>query len=419
MLDCILPKERHLFKSFFPKPKLFFWSAIAWFLVALVAWYGFVVDLAPHLSLITPAPVEEGADASFLTLEKVWVYQYILLCAFLFCLFWFFYERNKWYWWAVVGSTLILLITYISVQVSVWVNEWYGDLYDLIQAAIAEPGSVELSNYLGKIISAVYVLVPNILLLVVNAFFTSHYVFRWRTAMNEYYTANWQQLRSVEGAAQRVQEDTMRFASIMEGLGSALVSSVMTLIAFLPVLWGLSKEVGSIPIFGELGGGLVFVALLSAAFGTVLLALVGIRLPGLEFNNQKVEAAYRKELVYGEDSDERADPPTLKELFTGVRGNYFKLYFNYLYFNVFRYSYLQFANFVPYVALGPSIVAGVISFGVFRRVLDAFNRVENSFQYLVNSWPTIIDLMSIHKRLIQFEGAMTDPINPTVDTVPQ
>lgn len=408
-----------MFKSFFPKPKLFFWSAIAWFLVALVAWYGFVVDLAPHLSLITPAPVEEGADASFLTLEKVWVYQYILLCAFLFCLFWFFYERNKWYWWAVVGSTLILLITYISVQVSVWVNEWYGDLYDLIQAAIAEPGSVELSNYLGKIISAVYVLVPNILLLVVNAFFTSHYVFRWRTAMNEYYTANWQQLRSVEGAAQRVQEDTMRFASIMEGLGSALVSSVMTLIAFLPVLWGLSKEVGSIPIFGELGGGLVFVALLSAAFGTVLLALVGIRLPGLEFNNQKVEAAYRKELVYGEDSDERADPPTLKELFTGVRGNYFKLYFNYLYFNVFRYSYLQFANFVPYVALGPSIVAGVISFGVFRRVLDAFNRVENSFQYLVNSWPTIIDLMSIHKRLIQFEGAMTDPINPTVDTVPQ
>lgn len=408
-----------MFKSFFPKPKLFFWSAIAWFLVALAAWYGFVVDLAPHLSLITPAPVEEGADASFLTLEKVWVYQYILLCAFLFCLFWFFYERNKWYWWAVVGSTLILLITYISVQVSVWVNEWYGDLYDLIQEAIAEPDSVALSTYLGKIISAVYVLVPNILLLVVNAFFTSHYVFRWRTAMNEYYTANWQQLRNVEGAAQRVQEDTMRFASIMEGLGSALVSSVMTLIAFLPVLWGLSKEVGSIPFFGELGGGLVFVALLSAAFGTVLLALVGIRLPGLEFNNQKVEAAYRKELVYGEDSAERADPPSLKELFSGVRGNYFKLYFNYLYFNVFRYSYLQFANFVPYVALGPSIVAGIISFGVFRRVLDAFNRVENSFQYLVNSWPTIIDLMSIHKRLIQFEGAMTDPINPTVDSLPQ
>ena len=52
--------------------------------------------------------------------------------------------------------------------------------------------------------------------------------------MNDYYMVHWQGLRSVEGAAQRVQEDTMRFAGIMEGLGSAFVSSIMTLIAFLP-----------------------------------------------------------------------------------------------------------------------------------------------------------------------------------------
>ena len=38
-------------------------------------------------------------------------------------------------------------------------------------------------------------------------------------------------------------------------------------------------------------------------FGTVLLMVVGIKLPGLQFNNQKVEAAYRKELVYGEDHE--------------------------------------------------------------------------------------------------------------------
>jgi peptide/bleomycin uptake transporter len=38
--------------------------------------------------------------------------------------------------------------------------------------------------------------------------------------------------------------------------------------------------------------------------GTGLLA-VGIKLPGLEFKNQRVEAAYRKELVYGEDDEPR------------------------------------------------------------------------------------------------------------------
>ncbi|MBX2835597.1 MAG: peptide antibiotic transporter SbmA [Gammaproteobacteria bacterium] len=404
-----------MFVSFFPKPKLFFWSAVAWFLIALAAWHGFVLDLGAQLTLFQPVESAEGGAAAFLTLEKVWVYQYIVFCSVVFCLFWYFYERNKWYWWAVVGSTLILLITYTNVQVSVWLNSWYGEFYNLIQEALAEPNKYELSEYFLKMTTAVFVLIPNILLLVIGAFFTSHYVFRWRTAMNEYYMVNWQQARDVEGAAQRVQEDTMRFAGIMETLGSSLIGSVMTLIAFLPVLMSLSEQVGSIWLLGDIKGGLVYVAIASALFGTVLMAAVGIRLPGLEFENQKVEAAYRKELVYGEDNAARCEPMTVKELFHDVRVNRFRLYFNYLYFNVFRYSYLQFSNFLPYLALGPAIVTGAITFGIFRQVLDAFSRVENSFQYLVNAWPTIIDLMSIHKRLKQFEGAIDNPINPTLD----
>jgi peptide/bleomycin uptake transporter len=229
---------------------------------------------------------------------------------------------------------------------------------------------------------------------------------------------HWDKLRLVEGAAQRVQEDTKRFAGIMEGLGSAFVSSIMTLIAFLPLLWNLSKEVTELPLFGAVEGSLVFLALISAAFGTVLLAAVGYRLPGLEFNNQKVEAAYRKELVYGEDNAERAAPPTVKKLYAGVRFNNFKLYFNYLYFNVFRFAYLQGATFIPLIALGPSMVAGMLTFGVYQQISNAFNRVENSFQFLVNSWPTIVELMSIHKRLMAFESIIhTDTTPLTKKTV--
>jgi len=137
---------------------------------------------------------------------------------------------------------------------------------------------------------------------------------------------------------------------------------------------------------------------------------VGYRLPGLEFNNQKVEAAYRKELVYGEDHEDRAAPLTVKELFGGVRKNYFRLYFNYMYFNVFRFAYLQGANFIPLVALGPTFVAGAITFGIFQQISNAFGRVENSFQFLVNSWTTIVELMSIYKRLIAFESIIhVDP----------
>ena len=224
--------------------------------------------------------------------------------------------------------------------------------------------------------------------------------------MNNYYMENWHKLRHVEGAAQRVQEDTMRFAGIMEGLGSAFVSSIMTLLAFLPVLWGLSSEIAALPIIGEVTGSLVWLALFSSVFGTLLLALVGVRLPGLEFHNQRVEAAYRKELVYGEDDADRCEEMTVKGLFGAVRKNYFRLYFNYLYFNVFKFSYLQGAVFITFIALGPSIITAAITFGLFQQIRNAFNQVENSFQYLVNSWSTIIELISIYKRLSAFEKAI-------------
>src|SRR6185436_6323956 len=155
----------------------------------------------------------------------------------------------------------------------------------------------------------------------------------WRTAMNDYYAAHWLQLRNVEGASQRVQEDTMRFATSMGGLGVNLVDAVMTLIAFLPVLVRLSSSVTELPLIGEIPYPLVVAALLWATFGTAFLALIGIRLPGLEFHNQRVEAAYRKELVYGEDDSNRASPPRLIELYAAVRQNYFRVYANYVYFN--------------------------------------------------------------------------------------
>ncbi len=404
-----------MFQSFFPNPKWFFLSALGWFLVALAIWHGFAVTFAEQINLVAAQTSElaEGERAAFLTQEKAWVYVYIIGSAVLFCVGWLFYGRNRWYVWSVVGSAIILVVTYFLVQISVWLNNWYGDFYDMIQAALSEPNSVTLAAFYGKLLSALYILVPTIMARVLFSFFTSHYVFRWRTAMNEYYLQHWGKLRKVEGAAQRVQEDTMRFAGIMEGLGASFVGSIMTLLAFLPLLWTLSQKITELPLIGQVNGSLVFIALISSIFGTVLLAAVGIKLPGLEFQNQRVEAAYRKELVYGEDNAERASPPTVTELYEHVRKNYFRLYFNYLYFNVFRYAYLQGANFIPLIALGPTIVAGAITFGVFQQISQAFGQVENSFQFLVNSWTTIVELMSIYKRLKAFESVIhDDPVGP-------
>ena len=180
----------------------------------------------------------------------------------------------------------------------------------------------------------------------------------------------------------------------------------MTLIAFLPILAVLSHHIVSLPFVGVVPAPLVLAAVGWSAFGTALLAIAGIRLPGLYFNNQRVEAAYRKELVYGEDHADRAQPPTVAELYDNVRKNYFRLYFHYAYFNVARYLYLQADAIFGWFIITPTLAAGVITLGVAQQIVTALSQVTNSFQYLVNSWSTIVELLSIHKRLKAFEATL-------------
>jgi peptide/bleomycin uptake transporter len=143
--------------------------------------------------------------------------------------------------------------------------------------------------------------------------------------------------------------------------------------------------------------------------------IAGIKLPGLQFRNQRVEAAFRKELVYGEDNAERAQPVTVRELFANVRRNYFRMYWHYTYFNVARFGYGQLdALFLTFILI-PTVVAGKITMGLWQQISTAFGEVTNSFQYLVSYWSTIIELLSIHKRLAAFEAAIDGDPLPAID----
>ena len=201
----------------------------------------------------------------------------------------------------------------------------------------------------------------------------------------------------------------------MEGLGVNLISAVLTLLAFLPVLLRLSRNVTELPLVGPIPDPLVIAAIVWSVLGTGALALIGIRLPGIEFFNQRVEAAYRKELVLGEDDQARADPPTLAMLFGNIRHNYFRLYLNFMYFNVGRIVYLQTDVIFPYILLGPTIVAGKITLGSMNQILNAFTQVRTSFQYLVNSWSTIVELISIYQRLRAFEATIVGEPLPSIE----
>jgi len=420
-----------MFKSFFPNPRLFFLSVVVYSGICSFIWYSYNEHIGEFLGFdLAPAAPVIGLG-HFITDSFVLFYLYYFTCGALFAAFWFRVARHPWQWWSIVGSMLILFSTYFSVQVSVAINNWRRPFFDLVQNALggsASKGADEIEvTKSEEAISAVSTDLFDLILIfaeiaflaifvfVITRFFVSHFIFRWRTAMNDYYTAQWETVRNIEGASQRIQEDTMRFAEIMESLGVSIVDAVMTLFAFLPVLWALSVHVTELPIVGEIAHPLFVASLVWSVFGTGLLAVVGIKLPGLFFKNQRVEAAFRKELVYGEDDETRAQPPTLKELFANVRKNYFRIYFHYMYFNVARMLYIQADNIFVYVLLVPTIAAGAITFGILQQILTAFSQVSNSFQYLVNSWTTIVELLSIYKRLASFEAAIKHEPLPAID----
>ncbi|MGL3605001.1 peptide antibiotic transporter SbmA [Rhizobium sp. G187] len=407
-----------MFHSFFPRPKLFFLSLALWTLLAIAVWYSVGEALGTAIGL-PPLPEDFQAPISvafFVTRDYVWFYLFAAVWMVPFGLFWEVYAKDHpWRRWSIWGTFFIVFTTYFGVQGSVAINNWRRPFGDLLQRALDGKPGVNSQQFYDLMLLFCTIVFVNVVIFVVVRFFVSHYVFRWRTAMNEYYMSQWERVRHIEGASQRVQEDTMRFASTFEGLGVSFIDAIMTLIAFLPILVGLSSYVTDLPIIGAIPHSLVWLALLWSVFGTVLIAVVGIKLPGLEFRNQRVEAAYRKELVYGEDYTDRAQPLTVAELFKNVRMNYFRLYFHYLYFNLARSFYMQADALFLTFMLVPTIVAVKITFGLYQQITTAFGQVSGSFQYLITVWPTVVELMSIYKRLQAFEAAIEGGPLPEID----
>ena len=315
-----------------------------------------------------------------------------------------FFKLKKWFVWSWLGSFTILSSLWVQVMIDVKINEWFGVFYDMIQKALSAPNSITIEEYWESLASFITLAGMYIALYVAISFFTAHYLFRWRSAMVEWYHSVYDKACKIEGASQRVQEDTIKFTRIMEGLGTSFIESVMVLIQFVPILLGLSI---GIPIFffGEWQYGLITGALLWTIGGTIFLIALGwlLKLVGVEYDLQKKEAAYRKILVIAED-DENIRPKTINELFTDVRSIHFLSYIRYLYFNVGRMAYLQANVLSAYVFLAPAIVAGVVTLGVMQQIIRAFGRVEGSMQYLLKAWPTIIELASVYKRLREFES---------------
>ena len=114
-----------------------------------------------------------------------------------------------------------------------------------------------------------------------------------------------------------------------------------------------------------------------------------------------------EEAVKGRDAREvLMDFKTMGVLYAKAKAIHYKSFWHYLYFDATKWTYIQGMVVVPYIALAPTIVSGAVTLGFVTQISRAFSKVAESLQYMVRSWSTIVELISIHKRLREYERAI-------------
>ena len=185
----------------------------------------------------------------------------------------------------------------------------------------------------------------------------------WRFALMESYLEHWRpDLRSVEGASQRIQEDTKRFTLGLVRQLVRLFDSVVIISTFLPVLNELGGRVPP-PGFGVGEAPAMWLPVVTVAvciLGLSLAIIIGSKLVDLEVENQKTEAKYRSLLVLIESAYDTGSKlmfatsewkqPVRQRVNTVVSElykNYTVLYRHFGYLEVFMLSWRQNQSILP------------------------------------------------------------------------
>ena len=201
-----------------------------------------------------------------------------------------YFNDKKWFYWSYGGGFFILLLLVTQTYLDVLFNSWYKDFYDILHTAEYR----DIREFWNSIKKFLYIALPYVTIFAFTNWFTRLWAFRWREAMTFSYMPYWRATEAkVEGSSQRIQEDCMNFAKIVESIGLQVVKAIMTLIAFIPILWVLSSNV-TVPYLDNVSGSLVWVALVLSLGGIIISWLVGIKLPGLNIIIKKLKLLLEK-----------------------------------------------------------------------------------------------------------------------------
>jgi putative ATP-binding cassette transporter len=310
---------------------------------------------------------------------------------------------------AVVGLSLGL------VWINVKLNAWNNDFYNAIQEKRLDDFYALLWQF--TLLAFAYIGVA-----VYRLYLQQMLQIEWRTWLNERFLADWLRDRAyyrlqfldrgTDNPDQRIAEDLNYFVTNTLSLGLGLLSSVVTLISFVTILWTLS---GAVTLAGiTVPGYMVWVAVVYAGLGSWLTHLIGKPLIGLEFNQQRYEADYRFSLVRLRENSEgvalyRGEDEELgnfRSRFANVISNWWGIMRKQKQLNFFTISYAQLAVIFPFVVAAPRYFSGAIQLGGLMQISSAFGQVQSALSWFIDAYPQFANWKATVDRLTGFAAAL-------------
>ncbi|MCW1958062.1 MAG: ABC transporter ATP-binding protein/permease [Mycobacterium sp.] len=354
-----------------------------------------------------------------------------------------------WIWLAV-----LLLSVMVSVRINVLLSYFSNDLYTSLQVAFQAGSANEqeiradaihgfwVSLGIFGILATIYV--SQVML---DIYLTQRFIIRWRTWLTYRLTGEWLADRAyyrgrftdanTDNPDQRIQHDIDVFTTGVGssantptvGTGSMLifgaVSSVCTVIAFVPILWDLS---GPVTVLGfTLERALFWVAFIYVFLASVVAFWIGRPLIRLSFRNELTNAAFRYALVRLRDAaeavgfyrGESTERGILKKRFDNIIANYRRFVRRTLGFTGWNLTMSQIITPLPLVVQAPRLFKGEMDFGDVTQSASAFSNISDSLSFFRNAYDQFAcyraSIIRLHGLIEANEGALE---MPSLETLP-
>lgn len=322
-------------------------------------------------------------------------------------------SEHKWRARGLLG--VVIALNFINVYLLVKLNNWYNDFYNALQQYQADSFWPLIGEFTG--LAFLYIVIA------VYAIYLQQMVqINWRSWLTERYLTSWlknqvyyrlQVLKSdTDNPDQRISEDINQFVSLTLSLLIGMLKQLTTLFAFGVVLWNLSGAF-TVPIGSHefvIYGYMFWFSLIYSVAGTFCAHLVGRKLIGLNFDQQRFEADFRFNMMRVRENSESiafyrgegAENIGFKSRFSKVIGNFWQLMRQTKLLNFYVNGYAQLAIIVPIIMAAPQYFAGAMALGGLMQTISAFGRVQDALSYFVSSYDTIAQLAAVVRRLAGF-----------------